>query len=97
MAKRIEIPVGSDIEHVAEEEDNTLPEHLRNLISEIVDDIDPELRRVLEMREWERLPFRQIAKLLGYKSHASIIIKYNEALEEVRRRLENYPNHTQGT
>ena len=89
--------MGSDIEHVAEQEDETLPAHLRVIISEIVDDLDPELRLILEMREWERLPFRKIAKHLGYKSHASIIIKYNDALEEVRKRLENYPNHLEGT
>ncbi len=86
MARRKDWPIGKNIEHVADEPGlEGLAEETRDFIAAAVDDLPPEYRMIIEMRLWQQLPFRKIARNLGYKSHASIVSKYNEALEMVRR------------
>ena len=92
--KRNEWPIGRNIERIPDEEPEILDEQIRDEVAEIVDGLSEEYRRIIEMRQWERMPFRKIAEELGYKSHASILNKYAEALEIIRSRLgEDYPDN----
>lgn len=61
---------------------------LRDLIAEIVDDLDPETRLVIEMYAYERATFQQIADEFGLAGRQSGAYRVEAALKILKEKLQ---------
>ena len=70
-----------------EDEEHPLQEVVEDIVREVLSEDELEL---FFLRFGENLPFRQIAKRLGYSSHRTFQVQVNRIIEKVRRAVEEW-------